>query len=322
MLIGAAILALLPDQHRLLVRYPVTLKLNHLGSSGLPSTAASQCSKLLSCLSDGGWLAGEWYSFSPECTALMRPAGPIRSHTLLLGDSVDRYLVDDFCSGLNSSTSNSSLAKLYDWTDGVFFYKTGASAAAVCDVIQANASVGSLAFVHLYGSQPHGPYLHGHVNNAQDPYTDTALRIPKALEQYQRRFQRLPDLIVYQAALWDVVKLEMPANLNLTAPLLETYVSDVRQTVANLTERYPGATLMLRTTPGLVGAAYLSQGRALHMYNAALRHVARERGLVLLDWAAMNSGIADFLRDRMHPDAKHSRFFANVIVSVADHCTQ
>ena len=53
-----------------------------------------------------------------------------------------------------------------------------ASASAVC----LQDSTTKVGFIHTYGMKDAGPYLHGHVNTEDDKFTDTPLRLCKALE--------------------------------------------------------------------------------------------------------------------------------------------
>jgi hypothetical protein len=59
--------------------------------------------------------------------------------TLIFGDSIDRMTVDDFCAKQRGTVS--------DWTKGVFKYKEGSHAAAVCKF-----GGGLIGFLHVFGS--------------------------------------------------------------------------------------------------------------------------------------------------------------------------
>jgi hypothetical protein len=59
--------------------------------------------------------------------------------TLIFGDSIDRMTVDDFCERRHVTVT--------DWTGGVFKYKAGSHAAAVCKF-----DGGLIGFLHVFGS--------------------------------------------------------------------------------------------------------------------------------------------------------------------------
>jgi len=120
---------------------------------------------------------------------------------LLLGDSIDRYMVSDGCVAHEVPE-----ASLVDWGKSAFSYKEGSKACGSCfwedEPATRKVTVGNL---HLYGTNPTGPYLHGHTNDATDPYTDTPLRICKGIELFAAN--ACPDQpidYVFQAQLWDL----------------------------------------------------------------------------------------------------------------------
>ena len=71
-----------------------------------------------------------------------------------------------------------------------------------------------------------GPYLHGHVNDANDPFTDTPLRIRKTMQHYASVTGAVPDMVVYQTNLWDAYGKGFDASLkqyNKSLDMLDRY---------------------------------------------------------------------------------------------------
>jgi hypothetical protein len=216
---------------------------------------------------------------------------------LLLGDSVDRYLVADGCEGLGANTP-------WDWSDGLFPYRHGMSGAGLCSTPDGSVTLASL---HLFGAAPAGPYLHNHGGELDD----TAPRIHRGLAQFRKRVELGPSHIVYQSNNWDALLHLRERN---GAALLRAFVADVNATLARLRELEPHATLLVRTTP--------SNMPLKAMYNEGLRAAAALQGVAVLDWGAQATPLllhlAPFYRDNgMHPSAYYSRAFALQLVEWA-----
>ena len=219
---------------------------------------------------------------------------------LLLGDSVDRYLIEDSCSLYNGS--------MLEWAHDVIKYKAAVSPSGICRCFW-----GTIGFVHLYGARPTGPYLLNHVNNAQDPYTDTTLRIPFVLSHYNRSFGKLPDVVVYQANLWDAQQFMRVYNeTDEREGVVRRYMADIDHNLDLVSDILPNSSvLLMRTTP--TNLAFKFEGE----FNAALRCVSQRKGIGLLDWDLMTSTVeprASMFRDRTHPNPAHSRGFAATLV--------
>jgi hypothetical protein len=126
------------------------------------------------------------------CLALCENPLFLATHLLLVGDSVDRLTVKDWCFYCGSSGKKSE----FQWGDETLKYHDLPT--YICDCPARNHSV---AFVQIFGSHAHGPYQ-SNVRSAQDSYVDTAVRIPRALTLYFRKFGP-PDRIIFHSLLWD-----------------------------------------------------------------------------------------------------------------------
>lgn len=114
-------------------------------------------------------------------------------NVLLIGDSVDRYTVFDFCGKHN--------ATIQAWGDHSIKYggqKGTKTPSAYCELPNGD----SIAFLHIFGSSGTGPYLY--IDTWKDPYAATTPRIMKALELYHQQigFKKLSK-IIFHSLLWD-----------------------------------------------------------------------------------------------------------------------
>lgn len=231
----------------------------------------------------------------PGNAAVSRTRRPVR--ILLLGDSVDRYLVADGCEGLGANAP-------WDWSDGLFPYRHGMSGAGLCSTPDGSVTLASL---HLFGAAPAGPYLHNHGGELDD----TAPRIHRGLAQFRKKVEQGPSHIVYQSNNWDALLHLREHN---GPALLRAFVGNVNATLARLRELEPLAALLVRTTP--------SNMPLKAMYNEGLRAAAALQGVAVLDWGAQATPLllqqAPFYRDNgMHPSVYYSRAFALQLVEWA-----
>jgi hypothetical protein len=231
---------------------------------------------------------------------------------LLLGDSVDRHLVDNFCTIQRERQPNRVLD--YDWSSEVFTYKNGISASRVCETLEN----GALGFLHLYGSAQTGPYLHGHSNSPDDPFTDTPIRICKGLKIFGEHVGE-PSWIVFQALLWYIFFIRLEAGVNLTGkdPLTQKYKANITSRLQDIERcKPPCARVALRTVPHMQWG-----GATVLAFNDVIREVALEQAIPLLDYdhMAWNLSYATeesaIFQDLMHPNSKVSTTFALALFS-------
>ena len=214
---------------------------------------------------------------------------------LLYGDSVDRHLIDAACRLLNTTS--------IDWAAGIVKYKSGVSPSGLCSTKSANIS-----FLQLYGAPKAGPYLHGHVNDANDPFTDTPLRIRKTMQHYASVTGAVPDMVVYQTNLWDAYGKGFDASLkqyNKSLDMLDRYYHNTLYNLDLIQSLLPAHTpIIMRTTPGPQNTPF----PLLFEFNNVIRRAAVCHCLPCLDWSAMTSyvGKENIFRDALHPSKEQS----------------
>ena len=166
-------------------------------------------------------------------------------NVLIFGDSVSRYIVDDWCRAKNGSHSA--------WTT-VFRYKRGISPSEVCRHAERRDGImkkDNLGFVHMYGSPATGPYLHGHVNNEVDPFTDTPLRICKAVDEYTSAIGT-PTHVTWAVMWWDLVAASLKpytiSNETLIQNLTTTWGHQVENRLNDIRRCAPRSAIIVATT--------------------------------------------------------------------------
>jgi hypothetical protein len=254
-------------------------------------------------------------STDDPCTHSAAASSPPRGSAckpvvLLLGDSVDRYIVRDFCSLHNGTVE--------DWSRQAFMYKAKdeASASSLCSLPSR-----ALAHLHLFGSNQTGPYRDGIRESWFDPFVDTPVRICKGLELFARRVAA-PTTIVFQVLMWDLLAVRGAPDAAAAAARyrarLRARLADVRRCAP------PGAEVAIRTAPSSRWG-----GALMPAFNDALRGLARDAGLRLLDFDALAAGWAaeagdaeaDRFRDGYHPAETYcARFAERVLAAAAERC--
>jgi hypothetical protein len=229
---------------------------------------------------------------------------------LLLGDSVDRYIVQDFCSLHNGTVE--------DWSHQTFMYKTKdkASASSLCSLPSR-----ALAHLHLFGSNETGPYRDNIRESWFDPFVDTPARICKGLEIFSRRVAA-PSTIVFQVLMWDLLAVRGTPD---PATAVARYRERLRARLADVRRcAPPGAEVVIRTVPSSQWG-----GELMPAFNDALRGLARDAGLRLLDFDALAAGWAaaagdaeaDRFRDGYHPTETYcARFAERTLAAAAEPC--
>lgn len=235
----------------------------------------------------------------------MKMSGP--RAILMFGDSVDRYIIQAACQLLNTTA--------YDWAKSIIKYKSGISPSGVC----ASGTL-NISFVHLYGSKPRGPYLHGHQNDKADPYTDTPLRIRKTLLHYKKIFNANPEMIIYQTNLWDGYGKLVDDTLDRitsATTMIYAYKMDTLQNIRTIQSMVPKDTpILLRTTPEPSKPAIPLTSE----FNNAIRTIGVTNCLPVLDWASMTSylgKVENIFRDTFHPNHNHSQLFAKALIELS-----
>ena len=122
------------------------------------------------------------------------------THVFTIGDSVDRYTVEDFCLGRGDAPNCGGYSCSYWASDGgiPLYYKIkGYPTHVRCDM-----GNDSFTTLHNYGTSDTGPYFAvSFVQN--DVYSLTPQRIVRGLELYFDRIG-IPDLVIYHGTQWDI----------------------------------------------------------------------------------------------------------------------
>lgn len=235
-------------------------------------------------------------------------------NVLLIGDSLDRWIVHDICGHYESYHGKDS-AILEHWGDNSIKYGDGHTkqATIICRIKSSNASIASL---HILGSNLYGPYLY--VDTRRDSMAPTGARISKALQLYYEQVGR-PDRVVINTVLWDLRDFHEHGAINSTSPewnaaldklgadfnrlvsFVETMLSDEQSNYS-----LPAIDVALRTTPWSDDCGI---GCLVDAYNEIVRNVSYTRGFTLFDydqevWARYNNNrtlLPELYRDHSHP---------------------
>ena len=228
---------------------------------------------------------------------------------LMLSDSIGRLLVDDWCHYQNSKSK--------EWGD--FKYKASSAASQVCVVGKI-----TLGFVHLYGSDPIGPYVGVDnfiiTNTNEDPYTDTNLRIKHAIEIFSQQFG-IPNFILIRNDLWDIIKQPIPMrNTHDHSDLMEKYLHNYKLNIAEIREILPSVHIGTHTipTPTWGGILFQKYENMLRLLSAS-----SSNSIYLLDWQLLtpnspDNGNSFHLRDGHHPKMNRIIVFANLMFRIIE----
>jgi hypothetical protein len=176
----------------------------------------------------------------------------------LIGDSVDRYITEDWCWSIGIQADGGG-GKAWDaqWGDQNIRYakaKKFKIPAYICGSYLTNDTV---AYLHTFGSSGKGPYYSGYQNTYQDGYIDTAPRINYAMELYYRSYPP-PDRIIYHSAQWDIKLFntnatKYSAKFNESTSAFESNLNERLDQIITLAKRLSNGT---HTRVGLRTAAF------------------------------------------------------------------
>jgi len=182
---------------------------------------------------------------------------------LLLGDSVDRNMVFDFC--------NSNPEYNFSTTWANISYYSASHSSGCCTSPQF-----IFCHAHLFGSAAKGPYMHGWQNNAEDSNVDTELRIPLCIRDYIKRFGD-PEFVLFRSELWDSSYLQ-----NVTLPLRNSTADDRRDLSNQFIKNFRNDFELIRqwSPMALIGTHTVPKPRdpSLYFYDLlhAMRYVSEE----------------------------------------------
>ena len=226
---------------------------------------------------------------------------------LIMGDSLSRYVVEGYASLTGCA--------MRDWSSSKFKYKTGVSASLSCT----NLEGGTLGFLHLYGNSAEGPYLHGHKDDDNDPWTSTPRRLCKGLQLWEMAHGSPPTEVVWSVMWWDENFIRKFQDAQYT---LQNMARDFRKNLVLRLEdldRCRAATtrIVLSTIPRTM----VSKNR-LHMLNKVVIDLGREMMIDVYDWDTMvwHGKAVDevsesiLFRDDTHPSVNVSEAFGRFLM--------
>ena len=230
---------------------------------------------------------------------------------LLLGDSVDRHSVIDYCESEGIVARN--------WSHGLFQWtQYSLRGAAVCE-----SSQGTIGHLHLFGSNATGPYGTDQdmISNPADPYIDTKIRLVKGIELFSHEIGK-PTLIVYQSLLWDIFwAVKSPTLSRLTreaqAELYRDMLTSRLKEIMLLKDK--STALFMRTTPRT-----RRQTHTTVVFNQVIREVSRDLKLKLVDYDKMVWGsnrslarLPQLFRDPVHPNKEMTKMLVSTLIEMA-----
>ena len=220
---------------------------------------------------------------------------------LLLGDSVDRLIVLEWCSYKKRQGHRIIKRK---WDKGTLLYRNiaGRLAAYMCQTEN-----DSIAFAHFFGSDSTGPYanLKSFGDGKNDPYEGTKARLNHSITMYQSQFGS-PDRIIWHAGMWDAHGIIQSSkdNINYTVET-ETFY---RNTMARVNDIIFIANNDVKV--GMRTGVWSNRsGELLHMFNDIIRNISMSKNLTLYDfdddmWSSVNYDNNQekyIFQDQVHP---------------------
>jgi hypothetical protein len=198
-----------------------------------------------------------------------------------------------------------------DWSKNVLSHRKWAPrGASLCNA--SNIGNGSIAHLHVFGSNASGPYLHGIDNTPADPFMNTDARLCKGIELYSHHVG-LPTLIVFQIMLWDIYVLHemhhVPEQVKVQK-YRDNMIARVKEIQRCKNRR---SALVLRTAPAMLWGK-----RLIVLFNEVIRSIATDMGIGIVDYDAMVWGMdrsasreKTLFRDHTHPRIEISTRFAS-----------
>eukprot|EP01036_Dinobryon_divergens_P034424 gene34424-44469_t len=217
----------------------------------------------------------------------------------LIGDSIDRNMVEDLCRRTAGSQVFESWADLQynQW-----------HAASICCVTAAF----TLGTVHVFGSPPRGPYM----DYQEGPLVGTDSRIEHSLKEYALQFGE-PDFILFRTDLWD---LQAHFKSFSTAPMTKQQIAKIIADYKydfNVIRRIkpPHSYLGTHTVPKI---KLFSEN--FDTVENILRFLSESENLFLFDFNQLLSGNkgnpTEYLRDKIHPNKEYSASLGYLLVAL------
>jgi hypothetical protein len=197
---------------------------------------------------------------------------------LLLGDSVDRRAVDNWCLLKRSQglTANFTASWCEEYEIGRESHRWH------CLSCQTDQDI--VASVHLYGSGDQGPY---HLSDGSDVYEGTAVRLPVMISKFVS-MHGTPDRVMFHTTQWDARCGEFDLSKHFKP--VHLFRIDTLKRIGQIQRIFENKKVDI----GLRTAAWsVRGGNVIHMYNKIIRNISCEKNLTFYDlsddlWSSMD----------------------------------
>lgn len=244
-------------------------------------------------------------------TCMNQTDGP--TNILILGDSVNRMMIEEWCASRG--------ATLISWGPQFHYSsKKAATPAATCQVGSTR-----IAFLHMYGSAKEGPYFNNNYATSEDPFVDTQLRIPEAINCYSDHFG-IPNFVIFRTELWDLQPITVDLRyigvtkrfneswyVDHSEEVMGRFISDQVFDINLIRSLLPNSYIGSHTVPTIKWGLHL-----FHHFTNSMRYISSVTDSFLLDFNLMllqSIEMKDaYLRDYHHPNEAYTIRFAEILV--------
>ena len=155
---------------------------------------------------------------------------------LVLGDSVDRFMVCDFCE------TNPKYKLSAHWANITYWINPASFCCVSTDFI--------FCMANIYGSPPKGPYAFQFTNNDTiDSNVDTQLRIPVIMNDFIDKFGH-PQFVLFRTDIWDLCSYtEKDFKVFAANESIQQFIADTQNAFKIIHKMAPKALLGTHTVP-------------------------------------------------------------------------
>lgn len=265
--------------------------------SAIPTNNVSNFPSFVTELSDDLLIS---YQLSKQkCSKLIHEN---QVNILLVGDSVSRYMVQDWCfarTGIAAAT----------WGIDIIYERGRNEATGACRWNNI-----TISFVHILGSEEVGPYAHGYINNEQDVHVDTELRVPYAIQQYTAEYGQ-PTVALFRTDLWDLSNFldDTSRHLENRTLVMERIIHNQFWLIDLIHQNLPDAYIGSHTIPSIQW-----EGRLFPIFENAARYVSSARNTFVLEWDHLLNARSweGHLRDGHHPNTEACLLFTDLLTTL------
>ena len=197
---------------------------------------------------------------------------------VLLGDSLDRHIAEDWCAWTNSKEKPDDKV-VHKWGPDSLHY--GGLSATISPSTCLNAAGDSISTVHLFGSSADGPYYWDdwEVLNAQFEVRNSSFRVTKSLEVYIETFG-VPDKVFFKTGNWDMA-LDRDFKDHSAANHYLANMARILGEIREVLRRYPQVKIGVMTCP-----TNYHRDTVVVKLNEQLREFAAAQSLLMYDYDA------------------------------------